>query len=259
MHHRRRTPGRFPNARNNRAVVLLESLVSSAVTSLSSAAAAIGGRQTAALAAAGVLTVGLVVGTATLVEHDPQLDPAAATISAEARERAAERADRSGRVTTAGPGASALAAPSTKTKAKTAPATKKPPAWVLPISGAALTSCYGARWGTMHLGIDLAAPYGTKIVSVGAGTVVQAGWLYGGYGISVVVNHGNGYLTHYAHASKVLVRAGQKVKAGTPLALEGSTGDSTGPHLHFEVHKAALWQQIEPSAWLRARGVRVGC
>jgi murein DD-endopeptidase MepM/ murein hydrolase activator NlpD len=129
---------------------------------------------------------------------------------------------------------------------------------VPPIRGASLTSCFGYRWGTIHQGIDFAAPAGTKIVSVGAGTVVDAGWLYSGYGLSVFVDHGNGYLTHYAHASKLLVKPGQKVRAGTPLALEGSTGDSTGPHLHFEVHKGQ-WHQINPAPWLRSRGMRVGC
>jgi murein DD-endopeptidase MepM/ murein hydrolase activator NlpD len=110
----------------------------------------------------------------------------------------------------------------------------------------------------MHKGIDLAGPYGRRIVATGAGRVVAAGWNYGGYGISVVVNHGDGYLSHYAHASKALVRPGQRVRTGQPIALEGSTGNSTGAHLHFEIHRG-LWNQVNPASWLRTRGVRVGC
>jgi murein DD-endopeptidase MepM/ murein hydrolase activator NlpD len=121
-----------------------------------------------------------------------------------------------------------------------------------------LSSCFGPRWGTEHKGLDFAGNAGTEIRSVGAGTVVAAGWLYSGYGISVVVDHGNGYLTHYAHASDVMVGAGQPVAAGQPLAHEGSTGDSTGPHLHFEVHQG-MWNQVDPASWMRERGVMIGC
>jgi murein DD-endopeptidase MepM/ murein hydrolase activator NlpD len=124
--------------------------------------------------------------------------------------------------------------------------------------GAELSSCFGPRWGTEHKGIDFAAPAGTQIHTVGAGTVFAAGWLYTGYGISVVIDHGNGYLSHYAHASKALVSPGQKVKAGQAIALEGSTGDSTGPHLHFEIHRG-MWNQVEPAKWLRDKGVKIGC
>ena len=63
---------------------------------------------------------------------------------------------------------------------------------------------------------------------------------------------------HVAHAQKVLVKPGQKVKAGQAIALEGTTGDSTGPHLHFEIHHG-LWNQVDPAPWLRAHGVKVGC
>jgi murein DD-endopeptidase MepM/ murein hydrolase activator NlpD len=125
--------------------------------------------------------------------------------------------------------------------------------------GAELSSCFGPRWGLPHLGIDFAAPAGTPIQAVGAGTVFAAGWLYTGYGISVVIDHGSGIFTHYAHASDLLVSPGQAVGPGQPIALEGSTGDSTGPHLHFEVHQGWLWNQIEPASWLRGQGVAIGC
>ncbi|GAA2520282.1 M23 family metallopeptidase [Pilimelia columellifera] len=127
-----------------------------------------------------------------------------------------------------------------------------------PMPGAAVTSCFGQRWGTLHAGIDFAKPSGTPIQSVKAGRVVAAGWNYGGYGISVMVKHDDGYLTHYAHMSRKAVQAGQRVAAGQTLGYEGSTGDSTGPHLHFEVHKG-MWNQVNPTGWLRARGVNISC
>jgi murein DD-endopeptidase MepM/ murein hydrolase activator NlpD len=124
--------------------------------------------------------------------------------------------------------------------------------------GVALSSCYGPRWGTIHQGIDFAGTAGTPIHAVGAGTVIAAGWAYSGYGISVMIDHGNGFFSHYAHASQALVQVGQTVTAGQTIALEGATGDATGPHLHFEIHQG-LWNQIDPAPWLRARGVPVGC
>jgi murein DD-endopeptidase MepM/ murein hydrolase activator NlpD len=83
--------------------------------------------------------------------------------------------------------------------------------------------------------------------------VLTAGWLYGGYGQSVMIDHGDGTLTHYAHTSRVLVRPGEAVAPGRPSRLEGSTGNSSGPHLHFEVH-AGLWHQVDPAGWLRDHG-----
>lgn len=101
-------------------------------------------------------------------------------------------------------------------------------------------------------------PYGTPIRAAGAGTVVTSGWTYGGYGISVVVDHGNGYLSHYAHMSDTAVSAGRRVGPGQVLGYEGSTGHSTGPHLHFEVHRGALRNAVDPASWLRTRGVDMG-
>ena len=76
----------------------------------------------------------------------------------------------------------------------------------------------------------------------------------------MLIDHGNGYLTHYAHLRKRLVAVGDRIAAGEQLGEEGSTGNSTGPHLHFEVHKGAWRNAIEPTAWLAARGVSIpGC
>ena len=85
-----------------------------------------------------------------------------------------------------------------------------------------------------HAGMDIFAPEGTPIYSALGGVVISAGWNNGGYGNLVIVSHGNGFTTAYAHMSQVIASVGQEVGAGTLLGLEGSTGRSTGPHLHFE-------------------------
>ncbi|HCJ11228.1 MAG TPA: hypothetical protein DHW14_08735 [Clostridiales bacterium] len=97
-----------------------------------------------------------------------------------------------------------------------------------------VTSYYGPRWGRFHHGIDIGAPYGSYIRAARAGRVVFAGWK-GGYGYTVILDHGDGVTTLYAHASRLLVRYGQWVETGQVIAKVGSTGYSTGPHLHFEV------------------------
>jgi murein DD-endopeptidase MepM/ murein hydrolase activator NlpD len=80
----------------------------------------------------------------------------------------------------------------------------------------------------------------------------------GGYGNAVLIDHGNGYLTHYGHMSAISVKIGQKVVGGTQIGNEGSTGHSTGPHLHFEVHKGTYKNPIEPTAWMHSHGVDIG-
>ncbi|MGK7897876.1 MAG: peptidoglycan DD-metalloendopeptidase family protein [Xenococcus sp. (in: cyanobacteria)] len=97
------------------------------------------------------------------------------------------------------------------------------------------TSGYGWRWGRMHRGIDIAAPIGTPIVAAATGEVIFAGWNSGGYGKLVKVKHSDGSVTLYAHNNRILVRRGQKVQQGQQIAEMGSTGFSTGPHLHFEI------------------------
>ncbi|WP_207545102.1 peptidoglycan DD-metalloendopeptidase family protein [Desulfoscipio geothermicus] len=97
-----------------------------------------------------------------------------------------------------------------------------------------ISSVYGMRDGAMHEGIDIAADYGQKVRAVKDGRVVFAG-PRGTYGITVIIDHGGGLRTLYAHNSRVLVCEGQRVRAGQPIARVGSTGRSTGPHLHLEV------------------------
>lgn len=108
--------------------------------------------------------------------------------------------------------------------------------WPVP-SIHSITSYYEWRWGRMHNGIDIAggSSYGRTIVAADSGTVVAAEYSDYGYGNHVEINHGNGLHTLYGHASRILVSSGQKVAKGQAIALIGSSGDATGPHLHFEV------------------------
>jgi murein DD-endopeptidase MepM/ murein hydrolase activator NlpD len=124
-------------------------------------------------------------------------------------------------------------------------------AWVVPVKGK-LTSNFGHRWGTHHAGIDIAAPTGTPVRAASGGIVKKASW-DGGYGNAVVIDHGNGVLTRYAHNSELVVKPGQRVKPGDLIAKVGSTGDSTGPHVHLEVQIDG--KKVDPMPWLKARGV----
>jgi murein DD-endopeptidase MepM/ murein hydrolase activator NlpD len=94
---------------------------------------------------------------------------------------------------------------------------------------------FGLRWGRMHTGIDFPAPVGATVGAAGRGTVKFAGWNSGGYGYLVVISHRLGFETWYAHLSRIYVSSGQAVAGGSRIAGVGSTGHSTGPHLHFEV------------------------
>ena len=112
---------------------------------------------------------------------------------------------------------------------------------------APLTSPFGWRWGRMHEGIDLGAAYGTPIAAAAAGTVIYAGWL-GGYGNLTVIDHGGGLATAYGHQSQITVTVGQQVGQGEIIGNVGSTGHSTGPHLHFEVRVNG--QAVDPLGYL---------
>ncbi|MBW4472370.1 MAG: peptidoglycan DD-metalloendopeptidase family protein [Stenomitos rutilans HA7619-LM2] len=107
--------------------------------------------------------------------------------------------------------------------------------YIWPAKGV-LTSPYGWRWGRMHKGIDIAAPVGTPVFAAAAGVIITAGWNSGGYGNLVEIQHPDGSVTLYAHNSRLIVREGQQVTQGQQIAEMGSTGYSTGPHSHFEVH-----------------------
>jgi YD repeat-containing protein len=124
-------------------------------------------------------------------------------------------------------------------------------AYTWPAKGT-LTSGYGWRWGRMHKGIDVANSTGTPVVASAEGTIEKAGWNNGGYGNLVEIRHPDGSTTRYAHNSKILVQAGQQVNQGETIALMGSTGHSTGPHTHFEIHPSGKGA-VNPIAMLPAR------
>lgn len=112
--------------------------------------------------------------------------------------------------------------------------TMVPPTFIKPLAGGTFTSGFGQRWGRQHKGIDWACPIGTAINASCGGRVVRAGW-FSGYGYCVEIAHSNGTHTRYGHLSKVLVSVGDTVAQGDRVALSGNTGDSTGPHVHFEI------------------------
>lgn len=118
--------------------------------------------------------------------------------------------------------------------------TKIPPTYAKPVSGGRLTSGFGKRTAptagasTNHKGVDWAVPTGTAVYASCGGTVSKAGW-GSGYGYVIYIDHEDGRQTRYGHLSKILVKAGQKVGQGEKIALSGSTGNVTGPHLHFEI------------------------
>lgn len=111
-----------------------------------------------------------------------------------------------------------------------------------PVSGT-ISSRYGMRWGKQHKGLDIAAPYGTPIYASGDGKVITSsyGW-NGGYGNYVVIDHGNGITTAYGHCSSLVAQYGRTVSQGDLIAYVGSTGDSSGNHLHFEIRVNGIAQ-----------------
>ena len=128
---------------------------------------------------------------------------------------------------------------------------------VAPTTGR-VTSCYGSRWGTMHYGVDIAAAIGTPIYTPEAGRVLKAGPA-SGFGLAVYIQHADGTITVYGHINDYFVSAGQQVRAGQQVAEVGNTGQSTGPHLHFEVQTGGLFaNRNNPVPWLAARGVSLG-
>ena len=124
----------------------------------------------------------------------------------------------------------------------------------LPVRTNAISSSFGTRWHPLlggyrfHAGIDLAAAMGAPIFATSSGTVAAAGWC-GGYGNCVTIDHGDGCFTLYGHLSRVDVATGQRVGSGQALGLVGSTGNSTGPHLHYEVRING--RPVDPVPYLR--------
>ncbi|QDQ14125.1 M23 family metallopeptidase [Streptomyces spectabilis] len=134
-------------------------------------------------------------------------------------------------------------------------------AYVAPVSGSYVSTSYkagGGMWSSgSHTGIDFHAASGTSVQAVGAGTVVEAGW-GGAYGNNIVIKMNDGTYTQYGHLSSIGVTVGQAVTPGQQIGLSGSTGNSSGPHLHFEARTGAEYgSDIDPLAYLRSHGVSV--
>ena len=125
--------------------------------------------------------------------------------------------------------------------------TQIPPTYVKPLSGGRFTSGFGKRWGRMHKGVDWACPTGTTVYASSDGVVEYADWS-NGYGYNVIIDHPDGRKTRYCHLSKTLVTAGTSVSQGDPIALSGSTGHSTGPHVHFEIFIGGT--QVDPLQYI---------
>jgi murein DD-endopeptidase MepM/ murein hydrolase activator NlpD len=134
----------------------------------------------------------------------------------------------------------------------------KAASWVTPTTGYVLGAHFnqaGSHWMHKHSGQDFVVPTGTKVRAAHEGTVVEADW-GGAYGNNIVIKHGSHLYTQYGHLSKFLVHVGQHVNTGGTIALSGSTGNSTGPHLHFEVRTTPYYGSgVEPIHFLKAHGV----
>lgn len=132
--------------------------------------------------------------------------------------------------------------------------------WVSPVSRYRLSSGYGrggARWSRRHTGQDFAVPIGTPVRAVGAGRVVRVS-CGGPYGVAIVIRHRGGHWTQYAHLATVTVGRGDRVVPGQWIGQSGTTGNSTGPHLHFEVRQTPrTGSAVNPVRWLRKRGVHL--
>ncbi|MER5889114.1 M23 family metallopeptidase [Streptomyces sp. NPDC001941] len=157
--------------------------------------------------------------------------------------------------------ARAKAAREAKERAAREAERKRLNSFVAPISGSYVSTGYktgGSIWSSgSHTGIDFHAASGTPVHAVGLGTVVEAGW-GGAYGNNVVIRMNDGTYTQYGHLSSIGVSVGQTVEPGQQIALSGNTGNTTGPHLHFEARSGEGYgSDMDPIAYLRAHGVGV--
>ncbi|MFE3603217.1 M23 family metallopeptidase [Streptomyces sp. NPDC059096] len=213
-------------------------------------------RPSALRARAGVLAAGLGVtmvagaGTAfAATSGDAHASPAGSSVSAAAvHQQAAVQAKAAGAA-----------------QSKAASEAKKAAAWTDPVKKYTLSAKFGrggSMWSHKHSGQDFAVPVGTAVHAAHTGTVVKAGPNGAGdgpaYGNAIVIKHKNGTYSQYAHLSKVDVRIGQSVKTGQKIALSGNTGNSSGPHLHFEIRTTANYgSAVDPVPFLRSVGVKV--
>ncbi|NDZ74384.1 M23 family metallopeptidase [Streptomyces sp. SID10362] len=214
-------------------------------------------RTRAAVMAAGLgasVALGAGVAAATGTTAATSTNAAASAVEAQAAAQAkAAKAEKA-----------AASAKKTTTAKKTA-TKKKAASWVDPVKKYTLSASFaqnGGMWAHKHSGQDFAVPIGTNVVATHGGTVVKAGGNGAGdgpaYGNAIVIKHGNGTYSQYAHLSRINVKIGQVVKTGQSIAKSGNTGNSSGPHLHFEIRTTPNYgSAVDPVAFLKAKGVTV--
>ncbi|MEU0444515.1 M23 family metallopeptidase [Streptomyces tendae] len=214
-------------------------------------------RTRAAVMAAGLgasVALGAGVAAATGTTAAASTNAAASAVEAQAAAQAkAAKAEK------------AAASAKKSTTAKKTATKKKAASWVDPVKKYELSASFaqnGGMWAHKHSGQDFAVPIGTNVVAAHGGTVVKAGGNGAGdgpaYGNAIVIKHGNGTYSQYAHLSKINVKIGQIVKTGQSIAKSGNTGNSSGPHLHFEIRTTPNYgSAVDPVAFLRGKGVTV--
>ncbi|MFF9058657.1 M23 family metallopeptidase [Streptomyces sp. NPDC101213] len=183
------------------------------------------------------------------------------------RTRVAVGAAALGATVVLGSGVASAVTPQAQTAAPTAAtavvAKKASATWVDPVKKYKLSASFaqaGGMWASKHSGQDFAVATGTKVFAAHGGKVVKAGGNGAGdgpaYGNAIVIKHANGVYSQYAHLSHVNVKVGQVVKTGQRIALSGNTGNSSGPHLHFEIRTTANYgSAVDPVKFLRGKGV----
>ncbi|WP_281689601.1 M23 family metallopeptidase [Pseudonocardia thermophila] len=184
------------------------------------------------------------------VADQPQIADAAALIKAAGLNEAAKKAAEE---KAAAEKAAAEKAVAEKKAAQTKAAAGASSGGAVQMIVGRITSGFGARWGTTHQGLDIAAPIGTPIRAPAAGTVISSGPA-SGFGLWVRLQHADGTITVYGHINRSLVKVGQKVNAGDVIAEVGNRGQSTGPHLHIGVMQNGRY--VDPRPWLNAQGVK---
>lgn len=220
-------------------------------------------RARAAVLAAGLgVSVALGAGVAVAAGSESSAEAVQGSAAVSVREQAAAQARAASKAKAA---AQTTAAENAKQAAVQKAAAKKAskPSWVDPVKKYKLSASFnqaGNMWNSTHSGQDFAVASGTKVYATHGGTVVKAGGNGAGdgpaYGNAIVIRHGNGTYSQYAHLSRVQVKVGQVVATGQQIALSGNTGNSSGPHLHFEIRTSANYgSAIDPVRFLRTKGV----
>ncbi|MFJ2262432.1 M23 family metallopeptidase [Streptomyces sp. NPDC087844] len=220
-------------------------------------------------ARAAVLALGLGVstavgaGVAVAADAKPSAVSLSSAAAASVQEQAAAQAKAAQTKSKAAANNAAVKKAEAKKAAAKPAAAKKASSWVDPVAKYRLSASFaqaGNLWSSTHSGQDFAVSSGTQVVAAHGGTVVKTGGNGAGdgpaYGNAVVIKHSNGTYSQYAHLSRVDVKAGQVVKTGQRIALSGNTGNSSGPHLHFEIRTTANYgSAVDPVAFLRSKGL----